>query len=107
MDNNNEMNKCLKIGKNLRKLMKQDQISFQRLSSKLNIPRSTLFGYAQNTYPKSPKYLKKICNYFNISSDELLFGITDSNNKIVKRGDIVNCKVKILKICKDNKDQVT
>lgn len=63
----------LKIGTVLKKLMHLKGKSLVQLSTDLDIPKTTLFGYAQNVMPRKASHIKRICNYFSITSDFLLF----------------------------------
>lgn len=63
----------LKIGQVLKDLMKKKGLSLKALSSELGIPKTTLFGYIQNTMPGKELHVIQLCKFFSISSDQLLF----------------------------------
>lgn len=66
----------LSMSNNLKKLLKTHNIKMVELAKKLNIPTSTLSTYIKNNKAAyCPFSLKKISKYFNITIDDLLFGV--------------------------------
>ncbi|MBT7567292.1 helix-turn-helix transcriptional regulator [archaeon] len=92
-DNNN-----LRIGSNLKKLMAQKEVTLQEVVRDTGIPKSSLFGYTQNSIPRSTTNLRKICTYFGVTADELIFGTRISVNRVIQKGDIIEGKFKVIDV---------
>lgn len=67
-------------------LRNEKNISISRLSEELNISRFAIMKWERNETFPNMEAQKKICKYFNVSSDYLL-GI-DNNRSL--QGDIIN-----------------
>lgn len=94
----------LKIGVVLKKLIQKHKTSIRRLSLELDIPATTIFNYCQNTMPRRPQYLLKLCIKFNITTDELLFD-TPRNENNIRCGDVVHGTFKIIRVEKAISDK--
>lgn len=63
----------MQFGDNLRKLRKEKGLSQEQLSKNLKISRRIIGYYETNQrFPKDPKVLINIANFFNVSIDYLL-----------------------------------
>ena len=104
MTDNREMNNSeLKISKVLRYYLETENMTIRSLSGKLDIPMSTLFNYLAGSMPRSPDHIRKMCEYFKISSDELLFDIKPYCQSVIKKGDIIEGRFKVVAIIKEEK----
>lgn len=67
--------KSIKINQNLQKLMKERGVTLKALSKATAIPVSTLGSYtAGKKSSYSPEHLGRLCEFFSVSADYLLFG---------------------------------
>jgi len=87
----------VKIGKVLDRLLREQNLSYRNLALELGIPKSTLFNYAQNCLPRSGLHIKKLCQRFNITIEELLFD-QHTKNTALKRGQIIKGTFTVLEI---------
>ena len=62
------------FSKNLDALLKKRGMTYKELASKTKIPYPTLHRYATDSGSIKVKYLKRLVNFFQCSTDELLFG---------------------------------
>ncbi|GAB6100399.1 hypothetical protein JCM16358_22780 [Halanaerocella petrolearia] len=60
------------IGKQLRKLRKEENLTQAQLGKKLNLGESTISLYESNKREPDYKTLKKIADFFNVTADYLL-----------------------------------
>lgn len=65
----------LKLKDTIRELMKTHRYSLHQMSKLLNINKSTVHNYANGVVPQGFHALIKISRHFNISIEELLFGL--------------------------------
>lgn len=61
------------FSKNLKKFIKEHNLSLKDLSQKLNVPISTIHGWLNGTLPSNIITIKKIAILLNCSMDELCF----------------------------------
>lgn len=66
--------------KQLKILIKQQSISVIRLSKATGINAKTLYNYLDGRNPRDLKHVKTLCNYFEVTSDFLLFGSDTINS---------------------------
>lgn len=88
----------LKIAHVLRRLLDREQVTLRQLSADLNIPLSTLFNYLVNRMPRNPLHIRKICAYFSITSDELLFDLALPASQKLRPGDVVRGAFRVVAI---------
>ncbi len=67
----------MKLDKNLKKIMLTQKMSLKKLSTQVGVPPSTIHGWLNGAAPKSLIDLKKIADFFEISLDELCFGVAE------------------------------
>ena len=60
------------FGKRLKELRKQAGLTQKQLASQMNISKSVISYYEQNSRTPSPEVLKKIATIFHVSADFLL-----------------------------------
>lgn len=90
--------KELNISRVLRRHLDRDEITIRALSSELQIPMSTLFNYLVNRMPRNPQHIRKICDYFSITADELLFDICPPTFRDIKKGDLISGKFRVISL---------
>jgi len=92
----------LKLGSNLRKLMKQRGLTFAALAADTGIPKTTIFNCAQNTVVQSKRFylLKRLADYFGITLDELMFGKIkiEKDDRRINNGDTIVGTFRVIKI---------
>lgn len=69
--------------------MEQKGINASQLATKLNIQRSTLSHLLSGRNKPSVELLTKLCSYFKVSADYLLFGESRVEESVAKK-EIVN-----------------
>lgn len=79
----------LKIARVIRRNLEKDDVTIRRLSKELEIPMSTIFNYMVNRMPRNPEHIRKLCQYFSITADELLFDIKQPVVRDVRKGDVI------------------
>ena len=67
-------------GKRLRKLRKENNLTQKELSKKLGIGESTLSHYERGDRDPDSKTLRKISNFFGVSTDYLLNNSNERNS---------------------------
>ena len=69
----------IQLHRNLALILKQKNISVRELSKWSGVPIKTIYGWLEDCrLPRDLIKLKKICNYLEVSLDEILF--SDSPN---------------------------
>ena len=63
------------MAKQLKILLRRDDITVARLSRKIGVSSKTLYHYLEGRNPRNLSHVKKICEHFKVSSDYLLFGV--------------------------------
>lgn len=71
--------KHVKIEQNLKSLFENKRLSLTQISKKANINKSTLHGYLNGIHPMGLNSMIKLCQLFDISLDELVFGPQSQN----------------------------
>ena len=64
----------MKIGQNLRKLRKKKGLSLRELEKEIGISYNTLGSYERNTCQPTIENCYKICRYFEVPMEYLIFG---------------------------------
>lgn len=64
----------MKIGQNLRKLRKKKGLSLRELEKEIGISYNTLGSYERNTCQPTIENCYKICKYFEVPMEYLIFG---------------------------------
>ncbi|MBL6990631.1 MAG: helix-turn-helix transcriptional regulator [Bacteriovoracaceae bacterium] len=67
----------IKIGKILRKLMKDKGLTYKKLSQLSEVSESTLKDWASGTEPRSFKSVRRVSRVLGVSSEFLIFGDAD------------------------------
>ncbi|OFZ78926.1 MAG: hypothetical protein A2583_12540 [Bdellovibrionales bacterium RIFOXYD1_FULL_53_11] len=89
----------LKIGIVLQRLMKAHQLTYGDIARELGIPKTTIFNYVQGCLPRSGAHLRRICQRFNISADELLFDEQPANTpRCPKKGQVIRGTFMIMEV---------
>lgn len=72
------------FGKNLEKLIRQNNMSIRQFSKAIEVSPKTAQEWVGKSgrFPSSPLIIKKIANLFNLSVHEILFGEPDPNQII-------------------------
>jgi transcriptional regulator with XRE-family HTH domain len=79
----------ISLGKVIVKELNKRNMSASSLAKACGVPVTTLHNWIQGIKPStsSMKYVKTLANYFNLSLDELFFGITKKDkSEIIYRG---------------------
>ena len=85
------------VGKRIKHLREKNSLEAQKLAHDLQVGKSTLSNWENDRRTPDLETLKKIANYFNVSTDYLLFGdeaddyfgfILKNSNSILSREDI-------------------
>ncbi|MEE2743623.1 MAG: helix-turn-helix transcriptional regulator [Bdellovibrionota bacterium] len=79
----------ISLGKVIVKELNRRNISASSLAKECGVPVTTLHNWIQGIKPStsSMKYVKSLANYFNMSLDELFFGITKKDkSEVIYRG---------------------
>jgi len=71
---------CVEFGEILRELLEEREITQKRLAQELNMAVSTLGNYIRDNREPDYKTLKKIADYFHVSTDYLLNHSTRKNS---------------------------
>lgn len=71
------------LSKRLFSLRKQKKLTQQELSSRLGIARTTYSGYELGTSEPDNETLKKIADYYQVSTDNL-FGREETNGEVTE-----------------------
>ena len=87
------MKKTNAFGVRLEQLCKQKEISTNDLARRIAIPRATVHEWigSSGRMPRDPEHLKKLCDFFNVSSAYLLWGEeekTTSLDELISKTDI-------------------
>lgn len=72
----------LKLQRNLKKLLRSQEMSLKQLSDELNLSPSTVHGWLNGVEPKSLMEIKKVAAFFGITFDELCFAENQGNERI-------------------------
>lgn len=67
------LKEIIKIGDKIRQLRVDKNLSQKEIADKLGIPRSTYANYENNNRLPNTESLNKICNFFNVKMDELIY----------------------------------
>ena len=70
----------MNLGENLRRLIEINGITQKELANRMNIAPSTMGCYVQNTREPDYETLKKLADYFGVSTDFLLGHLTTPTN---------------------------
>lgn len=73
---NSDMN--LSLAKNLKSLLRAHDLTVAQLSRATEIPAQTLNNWLSGLEPRSIQQLKKVADYFDVSLDEITYGIKPS-----------------------------
>lgn len=76
----NEMESTV-IGDRLDKLIKESGIAISTISEKTHINRKQINNHRQSLSVPYAKFIKKYCDFFNVSADWLL-GLTDERRNL-------------------------
>lgn len=68
----------------LKKLLKDNDISVAKLSRVTKIPRQTIDNWLSGQEPRSLSQVKIVAEYFDISIDQLCFGVSQPQNPIIQ-----------------------
>ena len=82
-----------KIGDRIKKLRKENHISQDELSEKINVSRQTISKWEKNISLPDLENTKILCDFFNVSYEYLVDGI--ENNKIEKKSNDISLKILI------------
>lgn len=75
--------KTVKLNQTLKELMSKHGLKLKALSKASGIPLSTLGSYtASSKSAYRPEHIAKLCDYFNVTSDFLLFGETNGSEAL-------------------------
>src|SRR5690606_27108579 len=66
----------MKISAILKKLLYEHDITISQLARATKVPRQTIDNWISGQEPRSISQVKKVASYFEISVDELCFGIS-------------------------------
>lgn len=69
--------KQLSLGQRLYALRKYKGLSLQELARETGISRSNLNRYEHDQSKPTAEFLKRLCGYYRVSSDYLLFGMQE------------------------------
>lgn len=77
------------FGVNLEKLLEESGVSITKLAKEIGVGKSTVQEWVGKggRFPSSPKHIKSIAEYFEITTHELMYGVLDQNSLI---GQILN-----------------
>lgn len=100
-----EVESELKIARVLRRYLDKDEVTIRALSREVQIPMSTLFNYLVNRMPRNPEHIRKMCDHFSITADELLFDIRPPTFRDIKKGDLISGVFRIVDIDVESKEE--
>jgi transcriptional regulator with XRE-family HTH domain len=75
---------ALKIGKTLRQLVKDKDLTLKELSKRTGVSASTLSEWNNNRRPKDPVQIQKVANELGVTIHYLLFGEEDKQDALQK-----------------------
>lgn len=70
------------LAKNLRKLLRERNLTVKSLSQLVGVPKSNINGWLQGGNPNLCQ-LEKVCRYFGIGLDQMVFGDYDKEIKTI------------------------
>ena len=73
------------FAKNLEKMMKEKRVSLRVLSAAIDVPAKTIHGWISgsgNALPRNADVLKRLADYFNVSTHFLIFGEEDGRGLV-------------------------
>jgi transcriptional regulator with XRE-family HTH domain len=66
----------LKLNSTLKKLLKDNDLTVAQLSRATKVPVQTIHNWLHGQEPRSFVQIKKLADYFQISVDELVYGLS-------------------------------
>ena len=78
------------LGKQLKKFCKDKDLTVSQLSRATKIPLATLTHIVNGRSPRKLEHIKAMCEYFSVTSDELLFGKKPMVNNELSPAELVN-----------------
>jgi len=81
------------LSNTLKELLHKNDMNISQLSRKTKIPRQTLDNWLSGQEPRSLKQVKAVAEVFEITVDELCFGIRKKERKIEDYGSEINAGV--------------
>lgn len=66
---------CMKLKENLRRLIDGRGVSLTKLSKASKVPVTTISNWLSGQSPKNIEQVKNIAGYFELTVDELVFGV--------------------------------
>ncbi len=82
-----------KLAKRLSTLLRDHDLTYAQLSRATGVPPQTLNNWAAGQDPRNIEQLKAVAEYFNISVDELCFGIKEQKQSIQDFSEEINAGV--------------
>lgn len=72
------------FGENLKLLMQQKNLSASRLAKDIGVSAKTILEWTGKggRMPRDPNHISALCDYFQVSTHQLLFGEEDPRNSI-------------------------
>lgn len=67
----------IKLKITLKSLLQREALTAAQLSRKLKVPPQTINNWLSGQAPRNLEQIKKVCDFFKVSSDYLLFGLTE------------------------------
>lgn len=72
------------FGENLKLLMQQKNLSASRMAKDIGVSAKTILEWTGKggRMPRDPNHIKSLCDYFQVSTHQLLFGEDDPRSSI-------------------------
>jgi len=83
----------MQLNKILKSLLQKRGLSITSLSKDTGIPIQTLHNWLNGAEPRSFSQVKRVADYFEITLDEICYGIKPSNELIDSYEDEINAGV--------------
>ena len=83
----------MKLDSNLKKLMKEQDLSMTMLSEKTGIAVQTIHNWLSGAEPRSLGKVKIMADFFHLSVDALCFDLKSSKNAIDRFDDEINAGI--------------
>jgi len=77
--NNQEMD--IHLARNLKRLLQENQMTASALSREAGVPTTTLSNWIAGQSPKNIKQVYKVCQYFGLTMEELIFDAKPQSKK--------------------------
>jgi transcriptional regulator with XRE-family HTH domain len=71
----------IRLGTNLKNILRQRKLSLKQISADTGIPYSTLHTWLENRQPKDVIKVKVLADYLDVSFSELLFGESETGGE--------------------------